>query len=316
MPVTNQLTLFMPDLLIAAQGQTLPALAVLLGRAEVTPMPQDLYALFNMAQASPSAIAAFAALGDGLAVQSNEWWLRADPAEMQADQATVYLVGTEHFELEQAEVNQLVSALNQFMQQDGLRLFAPHPLRWYLKLAAEPGLVTAPPQDFIGKPLRTYLTAGEQQQYWRKLFTELQLLLACHPVNQQRLAQGKPLINGLWFWGEGRLPIQSPVVSWNKVFTDDPLSKGLAYWQQLAAADIPAHYAECSLQLAQAGDYLLIPAHITVNNIAVWEQNWFRPLLNALQTGQLGELTIFTQQQCFTVNHKQLRKWWRRGYRF
>src|SRR4051812_397437 len=99
-----QLTLFMPDLLIAAEAQRLPALATLLGKADKTALPiltveQQLATLFDLPIATQLPVAALTALADGLPVNVNEWWLRADPAVLEADQATVYLMAAEPIDL-------------------------------------------------------------------------------------------------------------------------------------------------------------------------------------------------------------------------
>lgn len=313
-----QLTLFIPDLLTVSQGRHLPALAALLGRADVTALAeltaeQRLAELFGLAATAQPPVAALTALGDGLAVKTNEWWLRADPVELQADQATAYLMAIEHIDFTKEEVKELLNGLNSLLQQDGLQLIAPHPQRWYLKLADNPGIQSIAPNQLLGKSVQSYLSIGKQQAYWRRLFSELQILLYHHPVNQCRQRQNKPPINGLWFWGEGYLSAPQSTASWKKIWSDSVLAKGLAYWNNITWAAMPAQFAECSWQ---PGNHLLIFPDLADNAIERWEEQWFQPLLAALKTTQIAELTIYTQQQCFNINRKHMRRWWRRRYKF
>lgn len=315
-----QLTLFIPDLLMAAQVKSLPGLARLLGKADVAtipllPMQERLFELFDFPMMVPPPIAALTALGDGLASQAGEWWLRVDPAEMQADQATVYLLATEHFDLTDAETSELLATLNPLLQQDGLQLLASNPQRWYLKLPEEPGMQTIAPEQLLGKSIKSYLSLGERQAYWRRLFSELQFLLYQHPVNQRRQRQNKPLINGVWFWGEGCLPELRPIPKWSKVWTDSILVKGLASWSQIEVAALPQQFSEKGQQWP-SGEHLVLPSRVSADDIEQWDIQWFQRLLTALKTKQIDQLTLYTEQQCFRLNHQSVRRWWRRHYKF
>jgi len=109
--------------------------------------------------------------------------------------------------IESGEAGELIRALDRHCGGDGLRFHAGVSYRHLLvHRGAAPGLDTVPPHDHSGQDVseqyRRYLTLPRL----RDLFSCSRELLARHPVNQQRLAQGKRAANGIWLWGEGRPP--------------------------------------------------------------------------------------------------------------
>lgn len=304
-----QLTLFMPNLLTAAEPP--PALKMLLQRAgKVTASTVTEWDLWGYSKLKPKPMAAVCAAADGLSVKKAEWWLRADPVELQADQATVYLANTAALALTDTETEALVNSLNDFLQQDGLQLIAPHPHRWYVKLAADPQIETYAPDTLLGQSVRHYLAAGEQYRQWRRLFSELQILLQQHPVNLRRQAQSQPVVNGLWFWGQGCLP-EAPQTERRKVWSDSLITRGLAAWAGVAIASLPATFSDCLTQMQLPGTYLLTAETVTENNIQDWEQQWFQPVAQALRVGQLEKITLYIKERTWIVDAADIKKWWR-----
>jgi len=174
------------------------------------------------------------------------WWLRADPVEAQADQHTVRLLGNRHLRLAPHEARALAAELNGLLAEDGLVLQPLDPLRWYLGLAVDPGFCGLSVDASVGRDLYACLPSGTQAQRWRRLLTELQMLLSVSPVNQARVARGEPPVTSLWLWGGGALP-RVPGGGWTGVASDEPLSCGLA---QLAGVVRGARPADAAAWLA------------------------------------------------------------------
>lgn len=61
----------------------------------------------------------------------------------------------------------------------------------------------AAPDILLGTSLRQHLPNDADLQ---RLFFAARDILTAHPVNQARRSQGLPPVNGVWFWGGGRLP--------------------------------------------------------------------------------------------------------------
>ena len=63
-----------------------------------------------------------------------------------------------------------------------------------------------PPHDISGQKIGTYLPKGELQGELCDFIRKSYDLLSVHPVNLNRVKQGKKPANAIWFWGEGTKP--------------------------------------------------------------------------------------------------------------
>ena len=68
-----------------------------------------------------------------------------------------------------------------------------------------PGITTVPPHDYIEKDVtlhyQNYLALPE----WQHLLERSESILARHPVNLQRIQEGKNPATHFWLWGEGKM---------------------------------------------------------------------------------------------------------------
>jgi 2,3-bisphosphoglycerate-independent phosphoglycerate mutase len=69
-----------------------------------------------------------------------------------------------------------------------------------------PSLDTVPPHDYIEKDVTAPWQRYMADPNWQELLTKACEVLAQHPVNRKRVAAGKNPANGIWLWGEGKLP--------------------------------------------------------------------------------------------------------------
>lgn len=63
-----------------------------------------------------------------------------------------------------------------------------------------------PPHDIIGKEITDYLPMGPGDEVLKGLMIESVDVLDSHPVNRNRVKQGKNPANSIWLWGQGRKP--------------------------------------------------------------------------------------------------------------
>jgi hypothetical protein len=152
--------------------------------------------LFGVASPAP-----LRAAGDGLDVAGSEW-MCADPVELQRQPAQVMVRPDVVCEAEEALA--FCEMLNAHFVADGISFHAPHPQRWYLRVA-EVGEVTMPTLSSAAwGDARELMPQGRDAVRWRALGNEVQMLLHGHALNQKRLAAGLPPISSLWLWGGGR----------------------------------------------------------------------------------------------------------------
>jgi hypothetical protein len=131
------------------------------------------------------------------------FWLRADPVHLALRRDQVAILPVDELDAEEAAV--LVQALNEHFPGEATFL-APHPLRWYVRLASPATVRTTPPSLAYGRDLARMQPQGETGARLRALMSEVQILLHNHPLNAQREARGANPINGVWPWGGGVLP--------------------------------------------------------------------------------------------------------------
>lgn len=227
--------------------------------------------------------------------------LRADPVHLRADQSSLRLFESHGFDLSQQEADTLVASINAFNSAPGWQLEAPVPQRWYLRLPEAPALITAAPYQVAGRNIDAFLPAGPDARHWRVMMNELQMFLHTHPVNTARAQRGAPLINSLWFWGNGT---PGPVAGSrpDAVYGTHPLAVGLARHAMLKQHAQPGN-AQALLEQVAGGHVLVVldilewPA--IYNDMEHWitlldelEQDWFKPLLAALANGGLRSLAL------------------------
>ncbi len=289
--------LFLPQEIAAAAcaGLRLPALEKLLARAQSALLPTDnletwLCEAFGVAG---QAIAPVTLLADGMQ-PGTAYWLRADPVhvQMQRDQMVLQADVT----INADEAAQLCASLNAHFAVDGLRFFAPHPQRWYLRLDTVPDMVTRPVAQVAGKNVRAFMPQGPDALRWLGVFNEIQMLFFEHAVNQAREARGGLAINSVWLWGGGSAAEQV-ARPYSRVCSDSPLAAAFAQ-----AADIP--FAADKFTLAGNDEDVLfvwegLRASLRQGDLYAWresvqrlEQSCAAPLLAALRAGRITQLTL------------------------
>ena len=70
---------------------------------------------------------------------------------------------------------------------------------------------TTPPHDITDRKVAEYLPKGPGAERLLKLMEASQVLLAVHPVNQRRRAEGHRQATTIWLWGQGRAPALPPL---------------------------------------------------------------------------------------------------------
>ncbi|MCF7911483.1 MAG: cofactor-independent phosphoglycerate mutase [Candidatus Cloacimonetes bacterium] len=112
-----------------------------------------------------------------------------------------------------AESHQLIDALNKSLATDRVRFYKGVSFRHLLVVKnGNNDLNFTPPHDVPGTPWRDVLItpaskAGEETaELLNKLICDSQKILVEHPVNQQRIKQGKDPANSAWFWSSGYKP--------------------------------------------------------------------------------------------------------------
>ncbi len=303
----------------------LPALETMLARgraARTTGFSLERWLAANYALPPELPLAPYALRGDG-GEPGDHVWMRADPVHLKVHGNRVILAESSHFNLSGDEAQEFMTALNSQLAPDGITFVAPHPQRWYVRMADEPRMHAAPTSEMAGRHIETFLPSGEDGARWRRLFNEAQMLLHAHPRNSHREASGALPVNGAWFWGAGRArKLASP---YDIVWGDHPLAAGLAGASAVAARPLPALAAPFLKD--PGGKTPLIVAALpptAYGDIRGWreavaalESSWCAPLLEGLGDGTLQTLVLHGLGPDYgytstLTRHDRLRFWRRR----
>jgi len=104
----------------------------------------------------------------------------------------------------QADANSLIAALNDGLNREGCRFFSGVSYRnlMFLEDAATLDLRCTPPHDIPNQPIIKHIPRGEGARTLNDLMIRSEEVLRNHPVNKQRIAEGKEPATTIWlFWG-------------------------------------------------------------------------------------------------------------------
>ena len=271
-------------------------------------------------------VGALTALAHGLDPGAHQW-LRADPVHLRPDRDRLLLVPNQAFAVSAEEARTLTMALAPLLSGK----FTLHPLApdaWGLRVDDElefnsRGGIPAearPPIELVGADIDPQLPPKP----WHPLLTEIQMALYEHPVNTAREQRGEPVINSVWLWGAGKLPAAANG-PWQSLAANDAVAIGLAR-QAGIRHDAPGAGASAWLGGAPAdGRHLVVLDQLRgvhalgdltalARRLQALEEDWFAPLLAALQAGRIGMLTLQVPDAgaSFETVRSDLRRFWRR----
>jgi hypothetical protein len=312
----NKLTVLLPP---ASQCPAIPgfkpkALWTLLSRAKSFALGFDtieeyymhLFSVKRMRAHNNLPMVAIEAAGLELA-NSYPHWLRADPVHIVTDHTNAYI--TDIVQLADDEITQLLLDINELLIANGYFLHAPKVDAWYLNVPTLPAITTKPVAEMLGRPVMEGLPTGQDEVEWRRLFTELQMLLYTHPVNQQRRQQRLPTVDGLWFWGQGSLPSKVHH-DWTQVWSNSLLMQGLCYLADTQCEPVPSSAEDCLSYVSLDGKFVLSLEHLT--SIQTIETQWMQPLLEVLRDKKITMMQFVRDGKIYSTNPDLVKHWWRR----
>jgi hypothetical protein len=140
--------------------------------------------------------------------------------------------------------------------------------------------------------------------------------------NRKREAEGRMMLNSLWFYGIGHLP-QQKAGTWDGLWGGDPLVLGLGKLVNIEVHKVPENL-ESLLDAGLQGRHMLCLDDLAIpssyDDLPVWQhtlqllqKDWFIPLNSGLKSGIVGECTLYdcTGQQ-FRLRGSDRWRFWRR----
>jgi hypothetical protein len=225
--------------------------------------------------------------------------MHADPVHLQADMDHAIMTSPQELDLFEHHADELIEKLNSTFADDDISFFRLNSGEWFVTASGSIDLQTTPLSESVGRNVNHLLPSGPHSQYWKRLLTEVQMVLFDHEVNDEREARGLTKINSLWFHGNGVLPDRGEHDA-RCVFSDDPVVLGMAAYADVEAYHCDRTQAEtarsCFEQMqakisqGPAGDYIFkvsslqdlvnytdVTPWLTQVNVLI--ENWLEPLL-------------------------------------
>ncbi len=140
-----------------------------------------------------------------------------------------------------AEGRELIRALQPIIP--GRRLYAGVSYRHLLVLKAGEEAVCTPPHDITDRPIEDYLPRGKDAELLRELMEAAKPILAAHPINLKRIAEGLRPANMIWLWGQGPAPAMPTFMErfglTGAMISAVDLLKGIGIYAGLEVIDVP-----------------------------------------------------------------------------
>jgi len=114
---------------------------------------------------------------------------------------------------------------------------------------------TYPPHDYIGKPIAEALPTGKGSDWLRYMMNESQKVLADHPVNRNRIRDGKLPATQIWLWGLGQKPKLPLFRTKGAMITAVDLLRGIATLIGWDLIDVPGITGYVDTDFAAKGRY-------------------------------------------------------------
>lgn len=252
-------------------------------------------------------------------------WLCADPVNLKADVASVYLRDSGSLAVTQSEARRLGEMFSTHFAGDGLTLEMTSPAYWHLRLPATTRITTHAQRQVMGQAIETHLPAGADAARWRSLLNETQMLFHAADINRLRERRGQPMVNGLWVSGVGRLPgrerLSGPI---DAVWSDDPLAQGLGRLAEIDAGPLPAMLGDVLADTTRNAHLVTLEQALPsarYDDFSAWcaavthlDDAWFAPAAQALTQGRINACHVYDcAGRRYSVNRARQWRLWRRA---
>lgn len=333
-----ELVVFVPGLLGPYTGQEhwqaadwpgLPLIQKLLTRADrikKSSRPCSDYAtLFSYFNIPPIEndfpLAALSLLAEGQSPGS-ACWMRLDPVCLHPDRTEAILIAHDELALDVAEADALQESIRPLLDEWSVSLIKTAPHHWYARLPAPNLLTTTALIEAKGLGISRLMPAGKDQIKWHGLMNEVQMLWHTHPVNIEREQRGCLQASSVWMWGCGSLP-EASNVKFTHIYSDDLVAAGLARLNNISHSSLKE-----VASLKMEGNNLICDLSWRLRQQDSDPRNWFQalekwqagfiqPLFESMSKNKKYKVIFdFGGESYYCVEHKNLRRWWRRTKSF
>lgn len=178
------------------------------------------------------------------------------PCHWQVGMDQVLMHDPDRLQLSDEESQQLLHAMQPYLQEDGLQVSWHSALTWHAQGEMLAQLPTASLDRVVGVNVKHWMPDSAAARPLRRLQSEMQMLLYNHPVNDAREARRQATVNSFWLHGAGALPPATAAASSTQVaggLRQAALQGDAQAWQQAWQALDATVLAEAVTQLNTHG---------------------------------------------------------------
>ena len=155
------------------------------------------------------------AMSMGLSIKNSDYAFRCNLVTLTDDEPYEKKIITDHSsdEISTAEADELIRCIQEKFGTDVRRFYTGISYRHCMLWDNPPGYNIntkiydfTRPHDILGKIIGDYLPKGEIGEAYLQLMKESYYILKDHPVNINRIKNGKRPANSLWIWSPGKKP--------------------------------------------------------------------------------------------------------------
>lgn len=180
----------------------------------------------------------------GITLQDDETAFRCNLVTWDQTESSCKMIDYSAGHISTQEAKELIESVQEHCGTEQFRFHAGINYRHILVIKGTyPDMRPVPPHDYIGKDVTSPWLRYMKNVTWKRLINCATEVLANHSVNQRRIGEGKNPGNGIWLWGEGKLPsmptLQEQYGITGGLISAVDLLKGLGVNAGLEVIDIP-----------------------------------------------------------------------------
>jgi len=326
----SNLTLVLPPLVIsdsddvvfsdalAKVEKSLPILRQILSHGEsesIISQPIALAQTFTLSYSDPDTfpIAAIMAMGAGLDATTG-YWLCAEPVYLYPDLDHVLLFDQSTFELTKPELAELVSEIDEMLNEDGITTHHGHQQSLFFRTADKSDVIFTSLSDVSGKNILQHLPEGDDAKKWRMLQNEIQMQMTQSVVNKRREQRGLVSVNGLWFWGGGYLLRAKYKQVFDEIYANDLFTQGLAKITSTKAVKLcnDIETVDYAKNTFVALDAVENNPQAYIDSLLALENKWLKPAMQLIKQKKLDQLNLITGKHKITFTKRHQGQFWKR----
>lgn len=257
--------------------------------------------------------------------KSDSTLVHADPVHLKADRDTATLIPPQALGLNDECADELIDALNTFVESDGLEFYRQSAESWSMSGMPTEALQAYPTSFLAYRKASAFLPEGNEAKDWQRLMSEIQMLFHTHPINQEREQNGQLTVNSLWFWGGANLPDSAVQTGRQSVYSDEPYANALCDHLRAECNPLAAFNGQGGSWSSNDG----VPHNVIIIDTSMIEsisnpdeqafekltnkidEHYLRPLGELVARGRLSEAQFLTEDG-FAGICSGSSAWWRR----